>query len=346
MIVSDSRIASKIDFFTFTLHMTPAVIMSSAVSYFLIKRLSAPLLTRQPNMNKKKEVELWRKTAKKLKEENEEERIVKQKLEEHILGLEQALQVSPPSPALINLPELEAKYTIRDKKLFFNCCVILLVVIILFFLHSAINLQLSLAWIAIIGAVAILLISGVKDIDEILDKVEFSTLLFFAGLFILMRTLEEMGLIDFIGDKVSILIARVPEGQPRLAVAIILVIWISGFVSAFIDNIPYTAAMIPVVLTLGNGDLGLPLEPLIWSLAYGTCFGGNGTLLGASANVVAAGISESQGYPIRFSTFFRTGFPVMIVSLFCGMSFFYSIYVFSYLLYVDISCSHCMVLRK
>jgi len=85
-------------------------------------------------------------------------------------------------------------------------------------------------------------------------------------------------------------------------------------VSAFIDNIPYTTAMVPVVVALSQQS-ALPIGPLIWSLAYGTCLGGNGTLIGASANVVACGLAEQQGYPISFNTFFKQGFPIMIISV-------------------------------
>jgi len=74
--------------------------------------------------------------------------------------------------------------------------------------------------------------------------------------------------------------------------------------------------MIPVILKLANSDLGLPLQPLVWALAFGCCLGGNGTLIGASANVVAAGLAEAQGYPISFIEFFKAGFPVMILSTF------------------------------
>merc|ERR1719282_1406498 len=144
-----------------------------------------------------------------------------------------------------------------------------------------------------------LLVSGIHDVEEILEKVELGTLIFFAGLFVLMHGLDILGLIDWIGDQIYSLIVLFPEGNTRLAGAVLLIIWVSAFASAFIDNIPYTSAMVPVV----------------WSLCYGTCLGGNGTLIGASANVVAVGLSEQQGYPISFLRFFKVGFPCMIISV-------------------------------
>lgn len=288
--------------------------MASAAVYFLIKKLTLPSLRRQPNMNQRQELEIWKKTANKMRAETEEEEAVKKRLEEYISILEKQIREAPTIVADIDISELEEKYKIHDFPLFINSCVILSVVIGLFFLHTPIHVELTLAWIAIIGAIAHLLSSGIHDIEEVLEKVEFGTLMFFASLFVLMQALDELGLIEFIGEETAVLIEGVPEGNARLIAAICVLLWVSAFVSAFIDNIPFTAAMVPVVYRLSFS--GLPLAPLIWSLAFGTCFGGNGTLIGASANVIVAGLAEAQGYPIRFLTFLRTGLPVMIISVF------------------------------
>ena len=99
-------------------------------------------------------------------------------------------------------------------------------------------------------------------------------------------------------------------------VAVLLLLWVSAIASAFIDNIPYTATMVPVVIKLASDpELGLALGPLAWALALGACLGGNGTIIGASANVVAAGLAEDSGNDISFNRFFRTGFPIMILTL-------------------------------
>jgi hypothetical protein len=107
---------------------------------------------------------------------------------------------------------------------------------------------------------------------------------------------------------------------------VVIILWVSAIASAFIDNIPYTATMIPIVLALAV-DLNLELGPLIWALAFGACLGGNGTLIGASANVVTAGLSEEAGYPISFNEFFRAGFPVMILSTFIVTFYMLLVYV-------------------
>ena len=102
----------------------------------------------------------------------------------------------------------------------------------------------------------------------------------------------------------------------RLAVAILLILWVSGLASAFIDNIPFTTMMIPVVKSLAEDSrLDLPLKPLVWALALGACLGGNGTLIGASANVVCAGVAEQHGYKFSFLDFFKLGFPITLISL-------------------------------
>lgn len=101
----------------------------------------------------------------------------------------------------------------------------------------------------------------------------------------------------------------------RLAAAVVLIIWVCAIVSAFIDNIPFTTTMLPIITELAQAGLGLPLQPMTWALAFGVCLGGNGTLIGASANVVAAGIAEQHGTPISFNYFFKLGFPCTIVSV-------------------------------
>jgi P protein len=324
IILSDKRVqkhAPEINFGTFTLHMTPGVILASLTSYFVVRYFSLKAVKKtDPYQKDKREIAVWKKSLTQMRTDTKEEQRVRTQLEEYVASLEDELEQKMQSTGgrgrVINIAELEQKYPIRDKSLLVKCCIVLGFVIMFFFMHSAIHLELSLAWISIIGAIALLVVSGIRDIEEVLEKVEFGTLMFFAGLFVLMETLDELGLITFVGERTVDIIASVPPGQGRLAAAVVIVVWVSALVSAFIDNIPYTAAMVPVVVMLGTDpDLDIPLSPLIYALAFGTCMGGNGTLIGASANVVAAGLSESEGYPISFNYFFRTGFPTMIVSV-------------------------------
>jgi len=211
-----------------------------------------------------------------------------------------------------DISELEKKYAIKDFRGLKISGSILSLVILGFFLHPILHLPVS--WVALGGSVIMLLATSRHELEESLEEVEWTTLLFFAGLFVLVHSLQYMGVIDYIGKYVRISIEFFSE-EYRLAAAILIILWVSAIASAFIDNIPYTATMIPIVFTLSL-DLGLELQPLIWALAFGACLGGNGTLIGASANVVTAGIAEEAGYPISFNEFFKAGFPVMILTTF------------------------------
>ncbi|HDD60727.1 hypothetical protein B6U83_04540 [Thermoplasmatales archaeon ex4484_36] len=192
-----------------------------------------------------------------------------------------------------------------NRRIFIRSSVVLMLVIAMFFLEDLLGV--SSAAIALAGATILLLLTGI-DIYDALSNVEWPTLLFFAGLFIFVGTLEELGLITAIGKE----IINISGGS--LSLLIVLILWVSAFASAFIDNIPYTATMIPVVGYLST-TMGYPLEPLAWALVLGACLGGNGTLVGASANVVMAGIAEREGVKVDFLGFMKIGLPTMVVSM-------------------------------
>jgi len=212
--------------------------------------------------------------------------------------------------------ELESKYGIKDMGMLKVSGTILILVILNFFLHPITHIAVS--WIALVGALLMLLATDRHELEEPLEKVEWATLLFFAGLFVLVHSLQYLGVIEYIGTYVESAISYFGSADGdgaviRLAAAILIVLWVSAIASAFIDNIPYTATMIPIILQISE-NLSIELGPLIWALAFGACLGGNGTLIGASANVVTAGMSEEAGYPISFNEFFKAGFPVMLIS--------------------------------
>jgi len=210
-----------------------------------------------------------------------------------------------------DVEELEAKYGVKDVKMLKASGTVLTLVILGFFLNPIIHIPVS--WVALVGAVVMLLVTDRHELEEPLEKVEWTTLIFFAGLFVLIHSLQHLGVISWIGDQVESAIIYFDE-EYRFVAALVIVLWVSAIASAFIDNIPYTITMIPVVLQISD-SLGLDLGPLIWALAFGACLGGNGTLIGASANVVTAGMSEEAGYPISFNEFFKAGFPVMLMTV-------------------------------
>ena len=170
---------------------------------------------------------------------------------------------------------LRLRYGIKDVKLLKRSGIILGGVILAFFAHSAFHHPLlTVATIALGGAVLMLLVTSPHHVEEQLEAVEWTTIIFFSGLFIMIGGLQYMGLIDSIADGISNTISRAsPEN--RLMVAVLLLLWVSGVASAFIDNIPYTATMVPVVIELASDpSLGLSLGPLAWALALGACLGG------------------------------------------------------------------------
>ena len=161
------------------------------------------------------------------------------------------------------------------------------------------------ATIAMTGAV-ILMIVAREDVHEIFNTVEWPTLFFFIGLFILVGAVVKTGIIADLATGV------LSWTGGRTDLAALAVLWMSGFISAIVDNIPYTVTMVPLIQQLGQS---VDQEPLIWALALGANLGGNATIVGASANVVVASMSEARGYPITFVQYLRYGVPATLATL-------------------------------
>lgn len=215
--------------------------------------------------------------------------------------------------------EFDENASITDKVLLIKSLSVLLLVLVLFLLHGIISLEPST--VALGGAALLMLLAGGEEVEEYFHEVEWSTIFFFIGLFIMVGGLVELGVINFLAEK----FLAFTSGNLLLTTE--LIIWVSGFLSAFLDNIPYVATMIPLVERLGQ-DIGqVNIQPVWWSLAIGACLGGNGTLIGASANVVSAGISGRSGYKISFMEFTKYGMIVMIVTLFISSFYVYFRYL-------------------
>lgn len=204
------------------------------------------------------------------------------------------------------LEDMEKAYPIKKKGLLIKSGVALIFILVLFFVQSIPEIRkLSLGWSALIGIIFLLIISNRDDMDAILHRVEWPTLLYFAAMFVLMEAVERMGFIAWIGSGTESIIKGVSKDY-RLAFAIIIILWVSALTSAFVESLPVTQMMVKIVVSLaGNAKLGLPLQPLVWALAFGPALGGNGTLVGASANVICAGIAEQHGYKMTFMDFLK-----------------------------------------
>lgn len=234
------------------------------------------------------------------------------------LSLLLMLWIYKPYMIMKDMPEQDADklkeaYPVYDEPRLLIAGTAVFFLIILFFLHPLHHKD--TAWLALITAFLTIAFTNPHDVQDVLrNHVEWDTLLFFAGLFVLVEVCAAMGLLDAIGGVLASVIKAQDESQ-QLPVAITLILWVSAITSAFLDNIPYTATMIPVVRIL-NAELPetLPLEILAWALSFGACLGGNGTLLGASANIVTAGIATNKGFKISFVNFFYPGMAAMVLT--------------------------------
>ena len=200
--------------------------------------------------------------------------------------------------------KLDENLAIKDKGLLIKSVVMIVLVVVAFIFHDQLGVE--SATVALTAA-GIMLLIGHQDAEEIVLGVEWSTILFFIGLFVVVGGLNSTGIISAAANWLLALIDN------NLVVAMMLILWASAILSAFLDNIPFVAAMIPLIMTMG--DSGMNIMPLWWALSLGACLGGNGSLIGASANVVLAGIGAKNGHPITFAKFLKVGFPLMLISI-------------------------------
>jgi Na+/H+ antiporter NhaD/arsenite permease-like protein len=212
------------------------------------------------------------------------------------------LQISP--EARKRVMELDARKAIEDPDELKRALPVLIGTILLFFVHKPLHLE--PATVALMGATVMLLVSS-QSVEAALSGIEWATLFFFIGLFVMVGALEETGAIGEIADGVAAL-----TGGDRTA-ELLGITWVSAIASGIVDNIPFTATMIPVVEELQGDDDGD--DAYWWALALGACFGGNFTLVAAAANVAAAGMAERSGRPIRFVEFLKVGVPATLLSL-------------------------------
>jgi len=225
-------------------------------------------------------------------------------------------------------PELQEKIMrlpagaqITDHTLLRKCLAVIALTITLFVLHGSLGLE--SATVALFGAGLLLLITPTRDenmITKVLSKIEWPAIFFFGGLFILVGALVETGVIRMLAAEAI----KVTNGNEDATAMLIL--WMSAIASAFIDNIPFVATLIPLIQDMGQMGLS-DLTPMWWSLALGACLGGNGTLIGASANVVVASMAAQRGRPISFLSFMKVAFPVMIFTIIVSSVYVYLRYL-------------------
>ena len=211
----------------------------------------------------------------------------------------------------------DPKEAITDKRGFTASCIIFLCAVVLLVSHAQTGLTVSTIGVAI--AIVTLIVAG-KDALELLKKVDYKTLLFFVGLFVVVGGLEQTGVLEVIAG----LIAKVSGGNIKLMIAII--IWGSAIASAFVDNIPFAATMIPVIKSLAVAQ-GVDLSTLAWALSMGTDIGGSATPIGASANVVGTAVAAKHGHPIGWGKYCKEVAPATIMVVLFSMLFIFVRYL-------------------
>ncbi len=217
-----------------------------------------------------------------------------------------SLQTKPELQA--ELMQMDASASLKDRKLLSKALFVLALTITGFFTHQLFHVESSM--VALAGAFLLLLLAGGSHhlVESAMKSVEWATIFFFIGLFIAVGGLIEVGIIGQMAEK-AVEITGGDVTQTSL-----LVLWLSAIVSSVLDNIPFVATMIPLIQNMGTMGVS-NLEPIWWSLALGACLGGNGTLVGASANLIVAGLAAERGVHITFINYLKVGFPIMILTI-------------------------------
>jgi Na+/H+ antiporter NhaD/arsenite permease-like protein len=205
------------------------------------------------------------------------------------------------------LSKLDENAALHDRESLIKILIVLGGVILLFFLHNWLHLQPG--FVALLGA-SVALAWAQPDLDQVLKDVEWSVLLFFAALFVTVGGLQSSGLLNLLAEDITALASQ------RLLLTGVVLIWVSALLSAAVDNVPFTIVMIPIIMDLGA--TGVDITPLWWALALGAGFGGNGTPIGSTANVVTITVSEKTASPITARIWMKTGLPVMVATCLVG----------------------------
>ena len=202
------------------------------------------------------------------------------------------------------IEKLDPSKSITNRALMRKGIIVLICVIIGFMFHDKLGIESS---IIALTAAAVMLVIGREDVDQAIQDVEWTTILFFMSLFVVVGGLTETGIIKELASK----IIDATDGHPMVTMLVLL--WASALLSSILDNIPFVATLIPLILAM-QAD-GMDVTSFWWAISLGACLGGNGTMIGASANVVLSDIRTKHGYPITFKSYLKVGMPFMLLSI-------------------------------
>lgn len=312
-----------IEFFQYIVHMLPATFITLVQSYLHL-RIQFHNSDKMRNFDPfeirrlKRLITVWRRASLQMGDYTWDDSLARQTVDRRIFSLRKRLKrlgKMPPKPHDFEekLQHLRNNFPIRQYHLLTICLLSLIITSILSLANKIPQfLPVSKGWISILSALLALSLSNYHDIEGILARLDWSTMLFFVTLSIVMQVLISLGLLEAIGLLLEHFIVTASEPN-RLMVAIVAVIWISAFLATFIDNVPVADMMMRIIGTLSlNQQLNLPLMPLVWSLVLGCALGGNGSIVGALANIACAGVASRHGYRLTFFGYFKIGFFVML----------------------------------
>uniref|UniRef100_A0A1A9WKN0 Citrate transporter-like domain-containing protein n=1 Tax=Glossina brevipalpis TaxID=37001 RepID=A0A1A9WKN0_9MUSC len=317
---------NDITFMKFVAHTLPGVALTVIQSCIYLRLIFYDINSLRLNESKdikelRREIRVWHKAANSISSFSKDADSVRETMQNKVRilkdTLKRKLRDSDITETYVHtLEDLKLKYPIKNKTLLIQASAALVFVIVCFFIQSVPRLRtLPMGWVALLGIIALLIVLDRDDMDQLMHRIEWTTLLFFAAMFVMMECVERLGLFNWISQLTEYIILCVDK-RNRLAMSIFIILWMSALASAVLDSIPVTVMMVKLVISLvTKTSLNLPLEPLVWALAFGPALGGNGTLYGASANVISAGIAEQHGYKISFTRYLRIVFPMMLTQI-------------------------------
>lgn len=305
-----------ITFFEFTLHMLPGVLLSMIVSFVLFYLMVRNRVIETTEQKLDRLIEAYERKLLLAKSQNEIVEIRK-RLEElrNNLNQHQRNIFEDVTDFEMKLQDIKSKYKITDKPLLIKCCIAFGFACLMFLLHASPWIAFTnVCWTAILANLLLLILIDVRNVEHLIQRIEWSTMIFLAALFIFMEALVRLGLIDYIGDQTFRIIAGANTNS-RMLVAIVTLVWVGGIASALVNNIPIATVLSHITIKLAfNSRLGLPLRALIWAMCFGTGLGANGCLLGSASNIVVAGVAFKHGHDIGFFAFLIIGLPIMIIT--------------------------------
>ncbi|XP_036334515.1 P protein-like [Rhagoletis pomonella] len=314
-----------IDWLVFIEHILPGTLIAGASAYVYMRIIyndSNSMRFRDGTEVERlrRVIKVWSRTAKSISPYSQDEKAMRATVLSKVRRLRRRLKrigkmPAPSSDYKETVSALKAKFKITNSVLLIKCCFVFFFVFVLISLHLFPNVHyLSTAWTALLACILLLILADTEDFDGILGRIEWSTMLFLACVFVFSEATSQLGLFNVIGNVMGNLI-RHSSSSARLSVAILIVLWFSAFCAAFLTNSSVSPMMLHAVI-LATEDIEqehLPVQPLIWAVIFGTGLGGISTISGTYANVICAGLAEKHGYNFPFLYYCKVGFPIMLV---------------------------------